>query len=85
MIAARYGISQEQFIAWNPSAGSSCTGLWANPHACVRTVGFVPPAIMNCYTTSKTLSDNQPTAMAGVVEWYNGNSNSDGSGAYANA
>ncbi|KFA76932.1 hypothetical protein S40288_06207 [Stachybotrys chartarum IBT 40288] len=85
VIAARNGISQAQFIACNPSAGSSCIGLWANANACVRTVGFVPPGVMNCYTTGKIWGDNQPAALAGVVEWCNGNSNSDGNGAYATA
>ncbi|KEY74479.1 hypothetical protein S7711_04513 [Stachybotrys chartarum IBT 7711] len=85
VIAARNDISQAQFIACNPSAGSSCIGLWANANACVRTVGFVPPGVMNCYTTGNTWGDNQPAALAGVVEWCKGNSNSDGNGAYATA
>ncbi|KAL5371895.1 hypothetical protein PMIN02_012730 [Paraphaeosphaeria minitans] len=33
-IAKGYGISVAQFIAWNPTAGSSCNGLWANAYAC---------------------------------------------------
>ncbi|KAK3348646.1 hypothetical protein B0T25DRAFT_457164 [Lasiosphaeria hispida] len=34
-LAKRYGISIDQIKAWNPAAGSQCTGLWANTYACV--------------------------------------------------
>jgi hypothetical protein len=27
-------ISTAQFLAWNPSAGSDCSGLWAHTHFC---------------------------------------------------
>lgn len=35
IIAAKYSITVVNFISWNPAAGSSCTGLWANTYACV--------------------------------------------------
>ncbi|OAA36493.1 Peptidoglycan-binding lysin domain protein [Metarhizium rileyi] len=34
-IAFRNGISLENFLKWNPSAGNECQGLWANAYACV--------------------------------------------------
>jgi hypothetical protein len=34
-ITKLYGITLANFIKWNPAAGSSCTGLWANTYACV--------------------------------------------------
>ncbi|KAI0103312.1 carbohydrate-binding module family 50 protein [Nemania sp. FL0031] len=34
-IAASYGISVSSFISWNPAAGATCSGLWANTYACV--------------------------------------------------
>ncbi|OAQ72016.1 LysM domain-containing protein [Pochonia chlamydosporia 170] len=40
-IATRNGISVQDFLQWNPQAGSSCTGLWANAYACVGVVSFV--------------------------------------------
>ncbi len=42
-IASRNGISLSQFYSWNPSAGSDCSGLWANAYACVGIIGFVKP------------------------------------------
>ncbi|KFY40861.1 hypothetical protein V495_05216 [Pseudogymnoascus sp. VKM F-4514 (FW-929)] len=30
-----YAITLSNFIKWNPAAGASCTGLWANTYACV--------------------------------------------------
>ncbi|KAM5465123.1 hypothetical protein MferCBS49748_005063 [Microsporum ferrugineum] len=51
-IATAHGITATQFLAWNPSAGSDCTGLWANAYACVSIVGHKP---------SKTSSTTQPT------------------------
>lgn len=35
VIAANNRISTSDFIRWNPAAGSSCTGLWANTYACI--------------------------------------------------
>ncbi|KAI0505413.1 LysM domain-containing protein [Xylaria bambusicola] len=35
-IAKQYGISEADFIKWNPAVGgTSCGGLWANTYACV--------------------------------------------------
>ncbi|KAL0938065.1 LysM domain-containing protein-like protein 5 [Colletotrichum truncatum] len=34
-ISRQYGISVGDFIRWNPAAGATCTGLWANTYACV--------------------------------------------------
>ncbi|KAF4465975.1 domain-containing [Fusarium albosuccineum] len=41
-IIAEYRISLSQFTTWNPSAGPSCTGLWASTYACVGIIGFTP-------------------------------------------
>jgi hypothetical protein len=43
-IASANGISLTQFLTWNPSAGSSCGGLWAEAYACVSVVGYTPNA-----------------------------------------
>ncbi|KFY72525.1 hypothetical protein V499_07338 [Pseudogymnoascus sp. VKM F-103] len=34
-ITRLYSITVANFIKWNPAAGASCTGLWANTYACV--------------------------------------------------
>ncbi|TQV97459.1 LysM domain-containing protein [Cordyceps javanica] len=36
--ASAAGISLADFILWNPHAGSTCSGLWANSYACVHLV-----------------------------------------------
>lgn len=41
-IAKSNGISTTQFLSWNPSAGSDCTGLWANAYACISIIGHTP-------------------------------------------
>ncbi|TEA19540.1 LysM domain-containing protein [Colletotrichum sidae] len=41
-IVSRSRISLSQFIAWNPSVGSSCTGLWLDIHVCISIVGHTP-------------------------------------------
>lgn len=38
-IASAHGISLAQFQAWNPSAGTTCSGLWADAYACVSIIG----------------------------------------------
>lgn len=41
-IVSQYGISIFQFITWNPSVGSTCTGMWANAYVCVSIIGHNP-------------------------------------------
>jgi LysM repeat protein len=41
-IASKYGITTAQFLAWNPSVGTTCNGLWADAYACVSIVGHTP-------------------------------------------
>lgn len=38
-IALAHGITQQQFLAWNPTVGTACTGLWAETWYCVKTKG----------------------------------------------
>lgn len=42
-IADSHGITLAQFLAFNPSAGSGCGGLWAEAYACVSIIGMKPP------------------------------------------
>ncbi|KEY65064.1 hypothetical protein S7711_09857 [Stachybotrys chartarum IBT 7711] len=82
-IAARNGITLQRFNTWNPSVGSSCSGLWANTYACVSIIGYVPPLTTACGSAGKTWGDNQPSALNNAVSWCDGNAGTDGSGAYA--
>ncbi|KAH7626009.1 LysM domain-containing protein [Sordaria sp. MPI-SDFR-AT-0083] len=34
-IIAKYGITQANFVKWNPAVKSDCTGMWANAYVCV--------------------------------------------------
>ncbi|RPA93363.1 hypothetical protein L873DRAFT_1581791, partial [Choiromyces venosus 120613-1] len=36
-IATANGISLSTFLAWNPAAGSDCSGLWSGYYACTGT------------------------------------------------
>ncbi|TDZ15613.1 LysM domain-containing protein [Colletotrichum orbiculare MAFF 240422] len=44
-MARQYGISMTQFLAWNPKAGASCGGLWADAYACVSIIGHEPTPV----------------------------------------
>jgi hypothetical protein len=37
-IAAKYDITVEQFVAWNPAVGPSCVTLWSSTYACVSLI-----------------------------------------------
>ncbi|CZS91759.1 uncharacterized protein RAG0_02286 [Rhynchosporium agropyri] len=41
-VSAKHGLTAAQFQSWNPSVGSTCSGLWANAYACVSIVGHTP-------------------------------------------
>lgn len=59
-IAAQYGITQQQFLTWNPSVGQTCSGLWAYNHVCVRTIGFQPPTTTTTTTRGNGISTPVP-------------------------
>ncbi|OAA73471.1 LysM domain protein [Cordyceps fumosorosea ARSEF 2679] len=40
-VASAAGISLADFTLWNPNAGSTCSGLWANSYACVHLIPSV--------------------------------------------
>ncbi|KAL9941389.1 hypothetical protein D7B24_004411 [Verticillium nonalfalfae] len=50
-VAVRSGISVDDFLKWNPAAGSDCAGLWAGAYACVSVIGHTPTAPGNGITT----------------------------------
>ncbi|KAH7096027.1 LysM domain-containing protein [Paraphoma chrysanthemicola] len=41
-IAQKSGITVAQFTQWNPKAGSTCAGLWAETYACISIIGHTP-------------------------------------------
>ncbi|KAK8149597.1 hypothetical protein G3M48_006328 [Beauveria asiatica] len=54
-VASAAGIPLADFILWNPNAGSTCSGLWANSYACVH------------LTPSLTLATRYSDGCAGAV------------------
>ncbi|KAI0440066.1 hypothetical protein F4803DRAFT_578079 [Xylaria telfairii] len=62
-IAKKNGITSSQFLAWNPKAGASCTGLWANAYACVSIIGHTPsnPTTTTTMKTTTTKTGNGVT------------------------
>ncbi|KAI1810267.1 LysM domain-containing protein [Poronia punctata] len=71
-IGTTQGITLAQFLAWNPSAGSSCTGLWADAYACVSIIGH------EATTTTTTTAGNgiatptpiQPSMVSNCDSFY---------------
>ncbi|KFA69576.1 hypothetical protein S40285_09108, partial [Stachybotrys chlorohalonatus IBT 40285] len=82
-VAKKNGITVDLFKTWNPSAGSSCTNLWADAYACVSIIGYTPPLSTTCGSTAKTWGDNKPAALQNAVNWCDGNARTDGSGGFA--
>lgn len=86
-IGASYGIAAKRIFDWNTSVKADCSGLWADVHVCVRTVGFRPATSTTCHTASdhKPLGDNKPAALSSIAAWCDGNASTDGSGGFATA
>ncbi|KAI1747118.1 LysM domain-containing protein [Xylaria castorea] len=60
-IAKKNGISLTQFLTWNPKAGSTCSGLWANAYACVSIIGHEPTSTTTTKPTTTTNTGNGVT------------------------
>ncbi|PSN61474.1 hypothetical protein BS50DRAFT_651682 [Corynespora cassiicola Philippines] len=54
VIADKHGITLAQFLTWNPEAGASCRGLWADTYACVSIIGHTPSKPSTTLKTSTT-------------------------------
>ncbi|KAK1624127.1 hypothetical protein BDP81DRAFT_398658 [Colletotrichum phormii] len=59
-IAAANGISEAQFLSWNPSVGANCGGMWAAAYVCVRTLDFVSPTTATPTTTTSPTTTKTP-------------------------
>jgi LysM repeat protein len=60
-IASANGITLAQFQAWNPDAGTGCSGLWANAYACVGIIGFTPTVTPTATSTKSSNGISTPT------------------------
>ncbi|KAF2030399.1 hypothetical protein EK21DRAFT_40677, partial [Setomelanomma holmii] len=65
IIAGKFGVPVAKIVAWNPSVGSSCGGLWAQAYACVSIIGEdakpVPSATPTPTNPGNGISTPQPT------------------------
>ncbi|KAH7075512.1 hypothetical protein BKA63DRAFT_602897 [Paraphoma chrysanthemicola] len=53
-IVKAYGISLEQFYAWNPAVGNTCSALRATYYVCVSTVGVSPSTLKTTIKPTST-------------------------------
>lgn len=59
-IADKYGISQADFLAWNPDVGEDCKNLWLDTYVCVSSSESTPRPT----ATSTTSTSSSPTTGA---------------------
>ncbi|KAH7040895.1 uncharacterized protein B0I36DRAFT_379762 [Microdochium trichocladiopsis] len=73
-IAAKNGITEQQFAAWNPSVGSTCTGLWANAYACVHIIGLATTTKATSTTSAgngiQTPQPTQPSMVTNCAKFH---------------
>ncbi|KAM5430480.1 hypothetical protein McanMca71_007204 [Microsporum canis] len=69
-IVRKFGtFSLEDFYAWNPAVGSSCTGLWAGYHYCVGIPGTPshPPTTTSAPMTTTTIPAGPSPTQDGII------------------
>ncbi|KAK1565963.1 uncharacterized protein LY79DRAFT_529670 [Colletotrichum navitas] len=74
-VASANSITLAQFLEWNPSAGSSCAGLWANAYACVGIIGGATATSRPTATTTTgngiaTPTPTQPNMVGNCDAFY---------------
>lgn len=73
-IALEHGISQAQFVEWNPSVGSDCAGLWADAYVCVGRIGATPTTTTTTTTSAgngiTTPTPTQPGMIGNCDDFY---------------
>ncbi len=63
-IASSFGITLDQFYAWNPAVGSDCTSLWLSTYVCVGTLGQA--TVTTKTTASSTTASSTTTTGNGI-------------------
>ncbi|KAM0254536.1 hypothetical protein ACHAQJ_006696 [Trichoderma viride] len=74
-IASKNSITEAQFLLWNPSVGSTCTGLWANAYACIGVIGGSSTTITKPSSTTTgngitTPTPTQPNMVSNCNKFY---------------
>lgn len=54
-LGTKYSITFAQILAWNPTVGSACDGMWLNTYVCVKATGG-PTTTAKPTTTTKSTS-----------------------------
>lgn len=60
-IASANGLSQTQFLNYNPSVGSECKGLWLDAYVCIGRIGVTPTTSTKATTTTAGNGVSTPT------------------------
>ena len=81
-IGAQYTVTAQRIQQWN-GLTSACSGLWADAYVCVRTIGYTSTVSLSCASSGKTWGGNEASALTRARDWCDGNSNTDGNGAYS--
>lgn len=55
-IAKKYGITLDQFYAWNPAVGNTCAALWPTNYVCVSIIGVNPTTFVTKTTLTSSMS-----------------------------
>lgn len=62
-VVAQYGITLDQFLAWNTALSADCSGFWLGYYYCVGIPGIDPPT-----TTATGLPPGPSPTQPGIVE-----------------
>ncbi|KAK3898439.1 hypothetical protein C8A05DRAFT_47255 [Staphylotrichum tortipilum] len=65
-IASHFGITLDQFYAWNPAVGSDCTSLWLSTYVCVGTLGQATVTTTTTTTASSMTASSTTTTGNGI-------------------
>ncbi|KAL2076241.1 hypothetical protein VTL71DRAFT_1184 [Oculimacula yallundae] len=63
IVVVRFGITKDNFVAWNPSVGSACTGFVGGTSYCVRGSGTGSP-VTSAPTSAGTISSTSTSSSA---------------------
>ncbi|KAK2043890.1 hypothetical protein LZ31DRAFT_313704 [Colletotrichum somersetense] len=71
VIAGKSGISLSQFVQWNPSVGSSCSGLWLDAYVCISIIGHAPTPTKpgNGVATPTPIQDGMTKSCKRFTSW----------------
>ncbi|TQB68082.1 hypothetical protein MPDQ_004049 [Monascus purpureus] len=73
-IEQEYGITAAEFLAWNPTVGSSCSGLWLGYLVCVDAPAIASssttPTATSTSTSTSAVPDVEPSTVADCTKYH---------------